>query len=98
MNDDIKKALLEDLHNGPIFLFFEKTNGTIRKMCCTLASEMLPEKPVLKEGDPEPVKKTPNPEVQAIWDLEEGSWRSFRWDSVIIWSANGVYKSGGNQK
>jgi hypothetical protein len=31
-------------------------------------------------------KKTPNPEVLAVWDLENKGWRSFRYDSVIGFS------------
>ncbi len=60
---------------------FEKKDGTIRELRCTLNSKYLPE--VIVE-ETEEVKKTrkKNDNVLSVWDLENEGWRSFRIDSV----------------
>lgn len=57
---------------------FEKQDKSIRVMRCTLMSEHLPE---MKEAD-EKKKKKENEDVLAVWDLDQGGWRSFRIDSI----------------
>jgi len=49
-------------------------------MVCTLKPDLLPAQTDLEEAVQ---KKTPNPDVLAVWDLENQGWRSFRYDSVI---------------
>ena len=60
---------------------FEKKDGTLRELRCTLNSKYLPEQEVLEEGE---VKKTRavNDKVLSVWDLDNEGWRSFRLDSV----------------
>ena len=57
---------------------FEKSDGTLRAMRCTLMQQFLPEQTENKSGR----KKVPNDEVLSVWDLENGGWRSFRLDSI----------------
>ena len=56
---------------------FEKVDGTIREMHCTLHQGVLHE--VFREN---PEAKTPpdpgNPNVVKVWDLEKKAWRAFR--------------------
>jgi len=70
--------LKEDLKNGIHTVVFEKTDGTIREMRCTLQSDMLPQ--FLSEVAP--VAKTENADTLAVWDVDNQGWRSFRVDSV----------------
>lgn len=57
---------------------FEKVDGSLRTMRCTLLSEHLPE-----YKEPSPVmKRQQNDDVLAVWDLDAGGWRSFRLDSI----------------
>jgi hypothetical protein len=75
-NDYLKQALLDDV----VFVLFVKKDGTERRMTCTLKPDLLPAQTDLEEAVQ---KKTPNPDVLAVWDLENQGWRSFRYDSVI---------------
>lgn len=75
--------LKEILHLGQVNVTFIKKDGTERKMQCTLRSDLLPTQTDLEEAVQ---KKTPNPDVLAVWDLEAEGWRSFRYDSVIGFS------------
>lgn len=80
-NDYLKNAL----HNGVVSVLFVKKDGTERKMLCTLKSDLLPAQTDLEESVQ---KKTPNPDVLAVWDVEAQGWRSFRFDSIIGFSEN----------
>lgn len=75
-NDYLKQALLDDVVN----VLFIKKDGTERRMVCTLKPDLLPVQTDLEEAVQ---KKTPNPDVLAVWDLENQGWRSFRYDSII---------------
>lgn len=75
-NEYLKNAL----HEGIVEVVFIKKDGTERKMKCTLKADLLPAQTDLEEAVQ---KKTPNPAVLAVWDLENEGWRSFRYDSVI---------------
>lgn len=75
-NDYLKQALLDDV----VEVLFVKKDGTERRMVCTLKPDLLPVQTDLEEAVQ---KKTPNPDVLAVWDLENQGWRSFRYDSVI---------------
>lgn len=71
------------LQTGIANVTFVKKDGTERKMLCTLMPSELPAQTDLEEAVQ---KKTPNPEVLAVWDLENKGWRSFRYDSVLGFS------------
>jgi hypothetical protein len=61
-------------------VIFEKVDGTLRTMNCTLKPEYLP---VLDENTTMPKKaRKINHDCLAVWDLENNEWRSFRLDSV----------------
>lgn len=63
------------LHDNHLKVQFMKKDGTIRQMKCTLIESDIDTQ--LSTGT-----RTPNPEVQSVWDVDAGGWRSFRWDSV----------------
>ena len=56
---------------------FLKKDGTERAMKCTLKTDLVE----YTENKTER-KKTPNPEVLPVYDLEAEGWRSFRLDSI----------------
>lgn len=72
-----KYKLKEDLSNGVYTIVFEKVDGTIREMRCTLEPKYLPqlltEETGLAKG---------NDQVLAVWDLDNNGWRSMRVDSI----------------
>ena len=68
-----KNELVHNLQGGPVEVTFEKVNGDIRKMLCTLQEGVIPK----TTG-----KKKENKDILAVWDLGKNDWRSFRIDSV----------------
>lgn len=79
-NQDIVQILKED----HVTLEFVKANGEIRKMKATLKPSDLPENETYEGAK----GKKYNPDVQAVFDVENSGWRSFRWDKLM--SVNGV--------
>jgi hypothetical protein len=72
--------LKELLQTKTVRVVFLKKDGSERSMLCTLRSDVLPQQTDLEEAVQ---KKTPNPDVLAVWDVESNGWRSFRYDSII---------------
>lgn len=73
--DELKNTLF----SNTAVIEFMKADGTIRKMRCTLMEDALPA--VNTEQPSKPARKE-NLDVLAVWDLENGGWRSFRLDSI----------------
>ena len=66
------------LRTGVMNVTFEKVDGTMRTMQCTLLPQYLPEQyrgsaPMLTETTPLTI---------SVWDVENSGWRSFRLDSI----------------
>ena len=83
---DVIHGLKEALQLGTVNVRFRKKDGTERKMSCTLQDGVVPK---ATKDDPLSQKKIRqiSDEVLPVWDLEKQSWRSFRKDSVIEWTA-----------
>lgn len=80
-NNDLSKKVLQDLlHENVVYITFTKKDGTKRLLRATLIQERIPQNLAPKEDKPARVKSE---EVQAVYDLDNGGWRSFRWDSVL---------------
>ncbi len=78
MNFD-KDEIMLNLREGKCVVTFEKVNGEIRKMLCTLKSDYIP----IEETDVgEKRTKVENPDVLPVYDIESNGWRSFRWNSL----------------
>ena len=75
-----KYELKEKLEQGVVTVTFEKVDGTLREMRCTLRPDLLPQQLLREEGDAS--KRTTPDTVQVAYDLTAGGWRSFRVDSV----------------
>jgi hypothetical protein len=77
-DDDVSKDWLRGLlKDGKISVTFEKKDGTIREMNCTLSEQMIP-----VEKSPKGSGKVQSKESIAVFDLDLGDWRSFRFESV----------------
>lgn len=76
-----KDTILTALRAGIVNITFTKVNGDKREMRCTLeASKLPPQKPVDETSIK--TKRKVNPDVVAVFDLDNEGWRSFRWDSI----------------
>lgn len=74
-----KDEIMLNLREGKCIVTFEKVNGELRKMLCTLDSTLIP----MEETEVgEKRTKVANPDVVPVYDLESNGWRSFRWNSV----------------
>lgn len=72
------KEILHDKDVEDLCVTFTKQNGDQRRLHCTLAEGKIP-------ADKQPKGETTrvaSTETQAVFDLDIGEWRSFRWSSV----------------
>lgn len=76
-----KTELKENLTKSVAKVVFNKSDGTVRMMNCTLISEFLPEKRL--DESVRHVPRRENDEVLAVWDIDSNGWRSFNVNSVI---------------
>ncbi len=75
------KCNMEQLLSSRVLaVTFIKTDGTERKMVCSLHESVIPPEPIKEKGT-KPRKE--NPDTIACWDLQKGGWRSFRLDSIL---------------
>lgn len=70
--------LKQTLQGNIATVVFEKADGTLREMRCTLQSDFLPPQ-LLQENT---VTRAENPNILSVWDIDNGGWRSFRIDSI----------------
>jgi hypothetical protein len=77
-----KSKVLEMIRSGTTDVVFTKKDGTARAMKCTLNEEYLPTPIESGPGEDDKPKKTVNPDVLAVYDVEVAGWRSFRWDAL----------------
>jgi len=84
------------LANSEVTVQFVKSDGTVRDMRCTLDSSRIPPVPagtIFKSSVANPdglatvtesrkPRKEPDPVTQRVYDLDQGEWRSFRYDRL----------------
>lgn len=73
-----KSELAEQLREGVLEVSFVKMDGSGRTMKCSLMEKYLP--PLV--GNTESNSKD-NPDVLAVWDIDNNGWRSFRIASIV---------------
>ena len=73
----LRKWLGEHLAYGPVTVVFEKKDGTLREMRCTLTDVPQYE----RKTESETTRKK-NDEVMSVYDMDKSEWRSFRIDSI----------------
>lgn len=76
-----KYMLKEMLHNGVISIVFEKADGTIREMNCTLNPTEMPPQLLTEQQNAAKVRNE-NPDLLAVWDVDANGWRSFNISKV----------------
>jgi|APCry1669191515_1035360.scaffolds.fasta_scaffold138962_2 hypothetical protein len=74
-----RDTLVSDLKRNIIEVTFNKVNGEQRVMRCTLLKNYLPEN--YDEGFLD-AKHQENKDIVAVWDIQNGGWRSFRVENV----------------
>ena len=77
MEEFIYEEVKAGLESTNATVIFQKVDGSLREMHCTLQPQFLPP---LEEGHK---SKPVDTDVLAVWDLDKNGWRSFRLDSVI---------------
>jgi hypothetical protein len=75
-----KYELKQQLQGGIATVTFEKKDGSMRTMRCTLLAEYLPA-PTGPQLLTESTRQESD-QVLSVWDIENGGWRSFRLDSI----------------
>ena len=76
-----REEILTALRSGEIALMFIKADESRRTIYATLQGNLIEETEKKTERT-----KTPNPDVQSVWDTEAAGWRSFRWDRLQHWA------------
>lgn len=79
MGNTIDRELIDSLlKTQDIEVIFKKSDGSERRMKCTLRSDSI----VPYEKTTERTKQ-PNEDIVAVWDLDRKAWRSFKMSTVI---------------
>lgn len=76
-----KYTLKEQLQSGIVTVVFEKVDGTIRSMQCTLNSEFMPPQLLTEQQEAAKIRNE-NADLLAVWDVENNGWRSFHVSKV----------------
>jgi hypothetical protein len=76
-DEKAKEIVKKALRSQVIKISFEKTDGTIRDMSCTLMESKIPD-----EKKPKTTNSKQNSAVLPVFDVEKEAWRSFRWESI----------------
>ena len=80
------EEMLGDLQEGKCEIIFQKVDGSMRHMSCTLNPSFVPNPNQKVRMSNAPIKHQEMPNVIPVWDLEKMAWRSFRVDSVLYFS------------
>jgi hypothetical protein len=83
--------LKQYLQIGEVHVTFTKTDGTERRMCCTLHPKYAQIAPKTST-DSGSTPRAKNEDVQPVWDIDCEGWRSFRWDSVTRYQLLTVFE------
>lgn len=86
-NDEVGREWLRELLSESVVkVTFTKKDGSERVMSCTLSENLIPKAPIHATNTNNPIDfpktRKISTEVQAVFDIEAQSWRSFRWDSI----------------
>ena len=73
-----RDVIKETLKDCVATITFEKADGSMREMRCTLKPSYLPTQVLVEGATP----RKENLDVLAVWDIDVGGWRSFRIDSI----------------
>lgn len=71
------ESLKEKLRNGVAHFVFQKRNGEYREIFATTNKELV-QRHIMGKGVSRELYAT-----TAVFDVEKGAWRSFRWESIV---------------
>jgi hypothetical protein len=74
-----REQVKEMLRSGEVTIEFEKADGSMRNMRATLSCSIIPEVPPATNRT-----RKPNDDVLAVYDVQVGGWRSFRWNNLRL--------------
>lgn len=78
-DDESKQWLTDAIREDIVEIQFEKKDGSVRAMKCTLKQDVIPaDKTPKVTEEAKPVQTS----ALRVFDVEKQEWRSFRWDSV----------------
>ena len=77
-----RESIVSDLRKNVLEVTFTKVNGDQRVMRCTLDPRYMPPKMESENVQEANKYNRENPDVIAVWDIQNNGWRSFRVDSV----------------
>ena len=77
-----RDSIVSDLRKNVLEVTFTKVNGEERVMRCTLDPRYMPPKMESENVQEANKYNRDNPDVIAVWDIQNNGWRSFRVDSV----------------
>jgi hypothetical protein len=78
-----REEMVKLLKRGAVDITFTKVDGSLRTMRSTLNPKHMP--PQMKNEDLEAAEthRKENPDVLAIWSINDLGWRSFRLDNIL---------------
>lgn len=84
--EEFRQWLREMLYKEQVLIEFTKADGSDRVMKCTLNTELgakyKTEVLIENEAAVQTNPKKVNTDACAVWDIDAGEWRSFRWDRL----------------
>ena len=89
----LKSEALDKLRSEEVVVEFEKANGAMRTMTCTLKADVISQYKTKAENPSENKDERAN---VSVWDIEVNGWRSFIWSKVRRF--NGVNTPNGITK
>lgn len=89
-----REEMIENLHKGVCTVTFDKVNGEKRVMRCTLSEGFLPAPEKAEAQGVLTEMKQRSQSVLPVWDVDLNEWRSFRIDSVSLFSTPQVLTEG----
>lgn len=79
---EYRNNMMIRLMAGPCYVIFEKKDGSIRHMLCTLHNQLIPQDTPADHDRSKKYTRKVNDNVISVWDLNEKGWRSYIIDNV----------------
>lgn len=78
-NKESREWLVGVLRENTVTVKFEKVNGELREMRCTLQASQLPESKTVEVTEEKSVMDIT---ALRVFDVDKSAWRSFKWESI----------------
>ena len=90
-----RNYIMISLMKGPCYVMFEKKDGSVRHMTCTLHNKLIPQDHKEVDHSANKTYKQRSDKTISAWDLDKKEWRSFIVENVKFFSE--VNKTGGEK-